>query len=646
MKDKTLKRRIKFSAASIVILLLLTSLANSSLTITDDAITESDGYLTLSAGTGINISSNTIIDGNLTINENFTTPYEDAITIAKSGGDYTSIQTALDENPTASKVFLVYPGTYTDTIHFTANKQVVEALGHAQNVIVQQADANVVDVGNYTGCLIKFLQIKLTAPTTCINMIQAYNGFLGSYSCKLVLTTTSNLTCTCQPSIANVLGEGLIKTKLGEFHYTHSGNTTNGIKAPFIISGENGTIQILRPCKSLITNSGTANVTAMSYTNISATIEISNICGGVITDYNASIVTSNYYDGDGVVGSAELSYSILEVIGGDSNSAYGIYNDGGIDVKSSHNIFNITSTGSGAYSFYIGTGSTLTSHFDDIIAADGLQDNGEYNAVNSLTDGELDITGDLNIIGDATINYGGTYRTAYDTDHNHYHEQLKVGGYWFDTKTIPGLNIEDNFLGVRGEKDRLQSAYQYAVRSNDDKPKPSSNDTTGGALKINTDTGTNDYCYVANGDKDNIIHPWNMSKDITVHMHFKLGDTTNKHAFVGVGTESETSSGNFTGIRFNTALAGAYGTNIYFVANNGTGETNVSLGAADTDWHEFWMKISEGQVIYSFDEAAINTVTTNTPSNDVLFTWLAFVQNLDSAEESIYIKHLIITQSD
>jgi len=102
-------------------------------------------------------------------------------------GDYTSIQAALDANPTEYITVLVNPGVYTDTIHFTSDNQSVKALGNCPTQTrVSQANTNIVDFGTYINCRVIEFMLKLTAPTSYVNLVSgaAAGGFTGKlYRC-------------------------------------------------------------------------------------------------------------------------------------------------------------------------------------------------------------------------------------------------------------------------------------------------------------------------------------------------------------------------------------------------------------------------------------------------------------------------------
>jgi len=317
--------------------------------------------------------------------------YTNTYTISPSGeANYTSIQTALDANPTESTLFLVYPGTYTDTIHFTANKQCVAAVGHPPVTIVTQADANVVNVSDFTSCTVKYLQLRLTAPTTAINLIDVGDGHLGVVNCKLYLATSNNIAGVNQPHICEVYGTGEYKQKLGEMEYLHTGDTTNGIKCAYYMSSS-GSQRILRPCLSQIINSGTANITTLSYMDNGGSFEIDNLVGGTISDPDASIVAGLTYLDSGVSAEYNIAYCEVNVTGGLSNEVYVLYHKGSGNVRSSFGDYKCVD-GSTNSPFYVHSGSTLTSHFDNIVADAPYTGSGTVLLVSSEEDGNLTVT--------------------------------------------------------------------------------------------------------------------------------------------------------------------------------------------------------------------------------------------------------------
>jgi len=332
-----------------------------------------------------------------TYNSYYTYDFDNVVTIAKGGYcDYNSIQDALNATPTEKTAFLVFPGTYTDTIHFTANQQTVVGVSHPTNTIVTQSDANIVNVSDYSSCTVKFLNIRLTDPDSDVDMITVGDGHLGVVDCKLYLNCSTTITGADQPHIANIYGDGFYKQKRGEFEYFHSGATTNGIKAPYDVTGENGTILLLRPCLCNITCNGSALATTLSVTDTTGTFEIMSLVEGFMYDPDATLVVGLGYIGIGA-GNAEIYGNHIDIHGGASNSVYGVYHAGTGTMKSSHNRFHCTDNGGSAYAFFVGAGSTLVSHFDDVIAIDGYQNSGSLQMVSSFADGNLTISGNVTV---------------------------------------------------------------------------------------------------------------------------------------------------------------------------------------------------------------------------------------------------------
>ena len=332
------------------------------------------------------------------------TPYSKTVTVSPSGGDYTTIQAALDASG-ASTLILVYPGTYTnDTINFTANNQCVYSVGKP-NVTIINNSAQIVEVGDYTSCAIVNMNIQFT-PTTAVNGIEVNNGSLVIQQSRCMLTTSTNIAGATQPALIAVTGTGTITTKFGEFYYYHTGNTTNGIKAMFSVSGT-GTIYWLRPCTSVITNSGTALASTIGYDSGNGSLNLTEACNITLTDTNATIVAGLGYIGGG--GDIEFHKCNINVIGGGGNACYGIFHAGTGTVKSNYCDYDI-SGGATNYGFATAAGATIESDFDNVDAADGNSTTGTLITNSSFTDGSFTSSGDINCAGltiEGTLNVKG-----------------------------------------------------------------------------------------------------------------------------------------------------------------------------------------------------------------------------------------------
>ena len=318
--------------------------------------------------------------------------YSNTVTVAPSGADYTTIQDALDDNG-ASTLVLVYPGTYAnDTVNFTANAQCVKNVGKP-NVTKITSSTQVVEGGDYIGCALIDMRIDFT-PTTAVNMIEVNNGNLQIRQSRLQLTTSSAIAGATQPAIFAVTGTGEIKTKLGEFYYYHTGNTTTGIKAMF--SAGAGSLKILRPCTSVMTNSGTALASTLFVDGASGTVLVSDLCDFTLTDTTASIVTGVGYIGGS--GNEEIIRSRIAVVGGGANACYAVYNAGTGTFRSIANEWSVTG-GATNNSFFTGAAATTVSEFDNVTAANGTAGTGTFTASYSPADGDFTLTGSLNVSG-------------------------------------------------------------------------------------------------------------------------------------------------------------------------------------------------------------------------------------------------------
>lgn len=313
---------------------------------------------------------------------------QNCVSVSPFGGDYTTIQAALDANPTVGLIVLVYSGTYTnDTINFTANRQTVKSVGKGNNTIVTNS-LQVVEGGDYTGCKVIKMRINFT-PTAAINGIELNNGTMCLDSCRVDLTTASNIIAAVQPHLLAITGTGELTTKFGEYTYQHTGNTgAGGIKAMFSING--GTLHWLRPCTSSMTNSGTALATTLIVDAGAGGFNLEEACDLTITDTNAAIVTGFGYIGGG--GNNIITHSSLTVVGGGGNNCYAVYHAGTGILRSSHNNVSITG-GLNNFGIFVGAAATFNGHMDDVRAASGNQIAGTANIASSEVDGSFTVTG-------------------------------------------------------------------------------------------------------------------------------------------------------------------------------------------------------------------------------------------------------------
>jgi len=405
----------------------------------------------------------------------FVSPWANVKTLAISGGDYTDASTAVAAM-TANQTLLVFPGTYTDTITFAANGVTLVGMGKSQNIILTQADANVVDFNTRTSIQIRNMTISVTAANSDIDTITGSTGSFVAKFCNLqmVVSAEYDYVNLDQPAIANVTGAGTFRQRIGRFTYTHPGDSVaTGIKAAF--KGANGSmVQIDGVYQGTVTTSDGALVSTVIFdlgtTNITeidnSVIDITDSTGEILTldvapatvwadgatitgassgetctivdnitalTYQVNNRSGNFTLGevlsDGtytadqglanptttggdeaslVVGLGYLSGTATAheyfnntlhiAAGGSTAGTYGMFAaDAG--TSTTYTAFNhIHCTGAIAnYSFFYGTGNTVTSHFDDIIAASGSAGTGTLNIVSSLSDGSLTASGDVTV---------------------------------------------------------------------------------------------------------------------------------------------------------------------------------------------------------------------------------------------------------
>jgi len=325
--------------------------------------------------------------------------YENTVTVSPSGGDYTTIQAALTANATEKTLFLIYPGTYTnDTINFTANNQHIRGIGRPNTTIITNA-SQVVETGDYTNCAISELNIQFN-PTTAINGIEVNDGSLTIQSCKLTLTTSTNIVSAEQPALLATTGTGTLRTKLGEQYYYHTGACGGSAIKAMISVASGGKIRILRPCIMHMVNSGSALASTLFVDSGTGEVNLENACDIKVEDDTATIVAGLGYIGGS--GDNMATHSSLTIIGGGANACYGLYNSGTGTFRSSHNNISVTG-GATNYVAFTGVNATTIGHMDDVIAADGNSGTGTVKIVSSLVDGELTVTDKLSVAGTLTL---------------------------------------------------------------------------------------------------------------------------------------------------------------------------------------------------------------------------------------------------
>ena len=328
-------------------------------------------------------------------------PYAGVIIVATAGGDYTDLSDAIDA-ATINDTVLVFPGTYTDTMTFAASNITVNGIGQPGTVIVQQVDAAVVDFNTRTNICVSNMTLQTTAATTAIATITGTTGSIKVNNCQSGMTTTADIAAVNQPAVGLVSGAGTLRLGLGSFTYAHTGDGGGTAQKGAFRVGTGGEIHLEYLDASTITNSGTELITAVIVDTASTGIVKMHNCIIEIIDTGTLVTGLAYLGGTGTT--HEFDRNTIHVDGTGCAVAWGFY---AADTASTSKFFYNHIHVDGAttnYSYYIGTGATVTSHFDDLVAVDGYSNLGTFHIVSSFADGDLTATG--NIEG-ATLTEGG-----------------------------------------------------------------------------------------------------------------------------------------------------------------------------------------------------------------------------------------------
>ena len=324
--------------------------------------------------------------------------------ISATGGDYATIQAALTAQNAGGEVFIVGPGTYAaDTINFSANDQTVRGYGLTPNVHVTQADAIVCNFGAHTGCRIENMHLEMTAPTTAKDLITG-TGSLRIRWCHLEMTNAAVATAD-QPTCLDTTGNVIMT--FGTVEYANTGNDGGGataIKAAIRISGS-ADVEFRR-VRFIITGAGQSLAITPAYGT-----------AGVVTMVRCLITVDDDVSSN-TIGFAysNIAGGVHEFMGNDihvdnaTNAAVGIWVISSEEVRSMFNHIHVTSAGGTADSFNIGASATITSQFDDIIAANGTAGGGTLVIVSSQADGDLTLSGDFS---SADIHHSDFISTEY-----------------------------------------------------------------------------------------------------------------------------------------------------------------------------------------------------------------------------------------
>lgn len=338
-----------------------------------------------------------VTDGNVTLR-----PGSDVYFVGKWGNDSADGQTFESAKLTvqaavtaagADDTILIYPGTYTETVTLDQNGQTLIGVGRSNNVIITQADANVLDFNTRTSCQIKNIQFRVTAATSAIATITGSTGDLTARDCIVSMTTTANIAAAAQPSCVSVTGAGEYKMRSGRFAYANSGDGGGTAQKAAFSVGAGGTVDLRRACCSTVTTSGTELATSIAIDTASTGVIKLEECEVTLVDTGTLIAGLAYIGGTGTT--HEFLRNTLRIDATGCTNAYGFYAaDTVTTTRSFYNHIRVENA-TNNYSFFIGASATVVSHFDDIIAADGHTGAGTLTEVSSEADGNLTITNTL-----------------------------------------------------------------------------------------------------------------------------------------------------------------------------------------------------------------------------------------------------------
>lgn len=331
------------------------------------------------------------------------TDLDNILYVGKHGNDTNNGKTASNAKLTiqaavtaavAGDTIKVFPGTYTETVTHACSNVTVIAVGKPTNVIITQADANVVDFATFTGIQYKYFGISCTAATSALCTVQGSTGGATFKECQLEMTCAANIAAVTQPSVGCLTGAGTLKVTIGKVTYAHTGDGGGTANKGAFKTADGGVITLQRINDLDVSCSGTALVTSVGVDTSSTGVFEMNDNKMTVTDPNALIVAGFVYlGGTGIT--HEFFRNTLHVTA-TNNAGFGFWSaDTASKSRFFYNHIHVTDTAGTSNSFLIGNTATVISQFDDIVAADGisLTAGGTFTCTSSETDGDLTCRG-------------------------------------------------------------------------------------------------------------------------------------------------------------------------------------------------------------------------------------------------------------
>ena len=321
------------------------------------------------------------------------TPAANATIVATSGGDYTSIQaavTAIEDNG----VIIVYPGVYTEAVVIPADKTVtIEGVGVMGSITIQQDTGTVMTVPTGSNLLLKNVKLKSitsgTSPATLVNMaggVGLFNKVFFDYAISNGYNATGAILVSAG---ANVFSEC-------KYKYISTG--TSAGHNNFLTATGVAIIQMVRGYVKM-TIAATDTSTHMHFykdeSNSSDVIHFVDFRLYASAGFRGDIdFIHSEANGEIEVQNCKILIVATSAGAGSHAQAYHLSGTLGCHIHSTGNRIEVT----GFEENFIGsinTSETLYSHFDDIVAEDGIDGTGTYSYVNSPSNGDLQMSGDI-----------------------------------------------------------------------------------------------------------------------------------------------------------------------------------------------------------------------------------------------------------
>jgi len=320
--------------------------------------------------------------------------YGNTIIVAKTGGEYDVIQDAIDASVSGDTI-LIYDGTYAENVVTKAGAMTtLVGMGTMGSVVIEANTGNVLSVPSAMMSMAFIKNIKLKSTATGVNTSKLFYG-------EGTMTTFNSV--SFDYNISNGYTEEIIDLEAGSYVFTgckfdFDSTGTVGGDINYMCASNAVVYQLMQGFGTMSVASTTADhihffCDSSSGDNIirdfSCFIEATTASYAGHIDFLHSTNTSNIESVNnkitlttpsGAVGSYGQAYHLAGVGGGHVHSTG---NKIAVNGFEKNYIGNIAST------------ETVFSHFDDIVAVDNILGDGTYNYVNSPSDGDLQMSGNI-----------------------------------------------------------------------------------------------------------------------------------------------------------------------------------------------------------------------------------------------------------